>query len=538
MMANDNTSSVLIVEDDEPTAELARRALVRAGTDVVIAFNVESALEFLEKQSCSAIFLDYHLPDGDPWAVFDAAELKLPKIPVVLVTGQGNELVASQAIERGVSAYVKKSATCWDQLPRLLRRVTKLSADQERLRAAAAKFRVMAWAADTANRAKSEFLAEMSHEIRTPLSLIIGWTYLLEKTHLSEDQHRLVGNIQLAGQALTGIVNNVLDLAKIEAGELSLENDPFDLPELLRNVREMLTDSAKTKGIELIVLPGAAPPCMVRGDAPRLRQILFNLVGNAIKFTEAGQVAVTVTCTKRGAECILMRCEVSDTGIGIEADSLQRVFRPFTQANASTTSRFGGTGLGLSISRSLVNAMGGTMGVVSNVAVGTTFWFEVPLELTMGNVAGPPQTIQTRAGQGVGWLDGVRVLVVDDCDIIHDLLRRILEEHGAIVTCCSDGATAVEYVHAHREQLDIILIDVQMPILDGNAATRRIRADLGVMLPIIGLTACALLSEQQHSLDAGMNNVITKPFDPQTILDEVRLLVGQAPGSNHGRPLV
>jgi signal transduction histidine kinase len=307
--AHVNSSKVLIVEDDDSTAELERRALARAGTDSITASKVASALELLEKQSFSAILLDYHLPDGDSWAVVEAAELKRPRIPVVLVTGQGDEIVAAQAIDRGVAAYVKKSGTCWDQLPGVLRRVTKFSAEKERLRVAAAKFRVMAWVAETANNAKTEFLAGMSHEIRAPLSLVIGWTYLLEKTPLSEDQRKCLDNIQLAGRALLGVVNNVLDLSKIEAGALSVENESIDLPELLRDLSQMLTESAHNKGIELIVLPVAEPLYTVKGDAPRLRQILVNLVSNAIKFTEAGHVSVKLSCkkTRRGSHLDALR---------------------------------------------------------------------------------------------------------------------------------------------------------------------------------------------------------------------------------------
>ncbi len=530
MMTNADTNSVLIVEDDDPTAELERRAFARVGTNAVVVSKAVFAIELLRTQQFSAILLDYHLPGEDSWSIFEAADLMRPKIPVVLVTGQGSEIIASEAIERGIAAYVKKSGTCWDQLPTVVRRVTKLSADQERLRVTAALFRLQACSAQLADEARRKFLAGMSHEIRTPLSLIIGWAYLLEKTPLSEDQSRFLDNLQLAGRALLGIVNDVLDLSKIEAGKVSLENEPFDPVELLRSVNQMMSDSAKTKGIELSVSPGAEPPCRVKGDAPRLRQILVNLVNNAIKFTQTGLVTITVSYTRQSAECILMRCEVADTGMGIEPDSIQGLFQPFTQADAATTGRFGGTGLGLSISRSLVHLMSGTMGVESTVEVGSTFWFEIPLQSTMGSVAGPPQILE-HSEPGAGCLEGVRVLVVDDDDIMQEILLRILDEQGAIVTCCSDGASALEHVNDRGAQLDIVLIDVRMPVLDGNEATRRIRGDLGQTLPIIGLTAGALFTERKQSLDAGMTDVITKPFDPRKMLSEVRRLVDEHRGA-------
>lgn len=519
--------AVLIVEDDPITAELERRALARAGSTAVVVARIGQALECIAERNLAAIFLDYHLPDGDPWSVVEAAQSRSPPIPVVLVTGLGSEIIASEAIRHGVADYVKKSGTFCDELPAILARVTEVAAGKERLRISEANCRLMAEVADKANKAKSDFLACMSHEIRTPLSAVIGLSYLLENTSLSADQRDYVDKIQHAGRLLLGIVNNVLDLSKIEAGELSLENERIDLAELLGSLSQMLGQQAKAKGIELLIVPRGLPPRGILGDASRLLQILVNLAGNSIKFTQAGHVVVKMTCTGSGADRILMRCEVTDTGIGIEPQALDRLFQPFTQADVTVARRFGGTGLGLSISRALVGLLGGSIGVSSTFGVGSTFWFEIPFDLVAYGARGLPRAAE-EAEPGALGLEAVRVLVVDDCEIIQSLMQRLLADQGAIVECRSDGASAVEYVQAHREQIDIVLIDVQMPILDGNAATRRIRDELGLRsLPIIGLTAGALLSDQQRALDAGMNNVITKPFDPQALLSEVRLLVRQ-----------
>jgi PAS domain S-box-containing protein len=524
--------------------------------------------------------------------------------------------------------------------------------------------------AEQANSAKSEFLANMSHEIRTPLNAVIGLGYLLEHTTLSEEQRQLLTKIQFGGRALLGVINNVLDLSKIEAGEMSLEDEPFDLQELVRDLSQMLAPQAVAKGIELIVQSAAALPRMVNGDASRLRQILTNLLGNSIKFTAAGHVELKVFCTEQSSERIRLRCTVQDTGIGIEPAALERLFTPFTQADASTTRRFGGTGLGLSIARRFVELMGGEIGVSSMVAVGSTFWIEIPLRIAHGidetlsadgahalriliadyngdALAGPgamvralgwsPQLAETgeqllevmtntqpsawpdvlmlnlqlfdtharelmarlekectqgelppvivvadvaqpymehelltrttdvllvrpvtssalfnavnsavsrrrdgpeRIFQSINfdllhaqWLAGVRVLVVDDSDINLEVARGILEKQGATVTTCTDGGAALEHVRAHHEQLDIVLMDVQMPILDGNEATRRIRGELQLQtLPIVALTAGALVGERQRSLEAGMNDFVSKPFDPEAIIRKVRRLVEQARG--------
>jgi PAS domain S-box-containing protein len=521
--------------------------------------------------------------------------------------------------------------------------------------------------AEHANSAKSEFLANMSHEIRTPLNAVIGLGYLLEHTTLDADQRQLLSKIQFGGRALLGVINNVLDLSKIEAGEMSLEDEPFDLPELVRDLGQMLAPQAVAKGIELIVQCAAAVPRIVKGDASRLRQILTNLLGNSIKFTETGHVELKVFSTEQSSDRIRLRCTVQDTGIGIEPAALERLFTPFTQADASTTRRFGGTGLGLSIARRFVELMGGEIGVSSIATVGSTFWIEIPLRIAhdidgtlserglrifvvdssgdaperllgMARALGwspqvaesgeqliaalgatqphtwpdvlilelhlddmdahqliarlekecahgelPPVIVVADLVQSymeheflmrtmdvllvrpltssalfnavnaavskrpdslervlqstnfdelhAQWLAGVRVLVVDDSDINLEVAQRILEKQGATVTTCSDGLAALEHVRVNHQTLDVVLMDVQMPTLDGNEATRRIRTELELKtLPIVALTAGALVGERQRALEAGMNEFISKPFDPQALIRKVRRLVEGARG--------
>jgi PAS domain S-box-containing protein len=521
--------------------------------------------------------------------------------------------------------------------------------------------------AEQANSAKSEFLANMSHEIRTPLNAVIGLGYLLEHTTLSEDQRQLLAKIQFGGRALLGVINNVLDLSKIEAGEMSLEDEPFDLPELIRDLGQLLAPQAAAKGIELLVQSAPSLPQIVSGDASRLRQILTNLLGNSIKFTETGHVELKAFFTERTSDRIRLRCTVQDTGIGIEAKALDSLFMPFTQADASTTRRFGGTGLGLSIARRFIELMGGEIGVTSALGAGSTFWIEMPLRIAhdvdatinkhglriiiadsdgdapdrlepMTRALGwsplitdngeqllkimsttrssdwpdvlilglhlhdmdahqllarlgkecaggelPPAIVVGALGQPYAdhsqllrnsdillprpltssalfnavnaavskrldsldrvlqctnfdelraqWLAGVRILVVDDSDINLEVAQRILEKQGAAVTTCPDGTAALEHLRANHAEFDIVLMDVQMPVLDGNETTRRIRNDLQLTdLPIVALTAGALVIERQRALEAGMNDFISKPFDPQSLIRKVRRLVEKARG--------
>jgi signal transduction histidine kinase/CheY-like chemotaxis protein len=412
-----------------------------------------------------------------------------------------------------------------------LRHDANATGDSQYRRAMLERFEEVIGVAQKANQAKSEFLANMSHEIRTPLNSLLGLGYLLEQTALREDQRQLLSKIQLAGRALLGVINNVLDLSKIEAGAMLLEDESFDLPELVQDLIQMLAPQITGKGIELRVQCDPRLPRLVAGDASRLRQILTNLISNAIKFTQAGTVQVKTSLAERNLDRVRFRCEIADTGIGIESAVLERLFTPFKQADASTTRRFGGTGLGLSIARRFVELMGGTIGVNSALGVGSTFWIEVPLRVARGaeesdTVCAALDLVRAQ------WLVGVKVLAVDDSDINLEVARRILEQQGASVATCPDGATALAYVRVHHAQLDVVLLDVQMPGLDGNETARRIRGELHLQaLPLVALTAAALVGERQRTLEAGMNDFVSKPFDPQALVRKVRHLVEQARGA-------
>ena len=524
--------------------------------------------------------------------------------------------------------------------------------------------------AERANAAKSQFLANMSHEIRTPLNAVIGLGYLLEQTPLSQEQRSFLTKINFAGRSLLSVINNVLDLSKIEAGEMILEEADFDLQNLAQEVGQMLTPQAQGKGIELRVRSATGLPRRVSGDETRLRQVMTNLLNNAIKFTERGYVELELSAVEERAADFTLRCAVRDTGIGIPTEALSRLFTPFAQADTSTTRRFGGTGLGLSIARKFIELLGGKIGVTSELGVGSEFWIEVPLRTAVsadssntshkrsalqililqtfadeqslesivtpfgwlshrvdgvekaithlrGGQSGsspdlifidaqlpdtdvasfaarlrhefphrelPPvvavleSTIEVekrqpllqqgitaflvhpvtssalfnlvnsvlakRAGDhasvlhatqydqvGVQWLPGARILVVDDSDINREVAQHILEKQGATVATSCNGVDALTRLRETPEAFDIVLMDVQMPVMDGNEATHRIREELGLInLPIIALTAGALVSERERSIAAGMDEFLSKPLEPALLIRTVRRFIEKARG--------
>jgi PAS domain S-box-containing protein len=546
-----------------------------------------------------------------------------------------------------------------------------ISQDITERHAVAAALQAAKQVAEAANAAKSEFLANMSHEIRTPLNAVIGLAYLLEQSALDAEQRDSVARIQVASRTLLGMINDVLDLAKIEARQMDLELRPFDLRALLQDLHDLFAPQARRKGVALVVDEASAAPDLVVGDDTRLRQILTNLLSNALKFTDRGEVALRVHADSAMEGRVRLRFEVSDTGIGIAPEALQRLFMPFTQANAGTTRHYGGTGLGLSIVRRLTDLMGGQTTARSEPGRGSCFEVTVELGLALGRdeagsvlqvmVAGDdpkradiltalcralgwraePQPLsqaaarlQPASGQSrtpdlllvdaghypgipgsasallaaaltphaaqvrpavllippgggleagahdpapqphgmLGWpasssslfsavtraltrhcggidklmagqlslpaegraLPGVRVLVVDDSDINRDVARRILELQGAVVSTAADGRQALELLRAHPEVCDVVLMDVQMPVMDGLEATRRLRGELSLMrLPVLALTAGALVSERERARVAGMDAFITKPLDPKALVRAVRRHVEQA----LGRPL-
>ena len=374
--------------------------------------------------------------------------------------------------------------------------------------------------AENATREKSEFLANMSHEIRSPLNAIIGLTHLMRRSATDADQIDKLGKISTAGHHLLSVINDILDFSKIESGNLELESNIVELRTLAGNITSMLEIAARDKGIALKVDTGDIPR-QVRGDSTRLTQAFLNLANNAVKFTEHGTITLRIRLLEETADTVLLRFEVTDTGIGVAPEILPTVFSSFRQADSSTTRRFGGTGLGLTITRRLAELMGGEAGAESTVDVGSTFWFSARLTKVLESDAArraavPPSEIEENLRQHFA---GTRILLVED-DIINQMVgQELLESVGLTVDIAHDGVDAVERMRGpDAERYALILMDMQMPRLDGPGATRQIRALPALpKRPILAMTANAFGEDRERCLSAGMDDFITKPVNPDIL---------------------
>ncbi len=374
-------------------------------------------------------------------------------------------------------------------------------------------------AAETANRAKSTFLANMSHEIRTPMNAIIGLTHLLRKDIADDEPRSKLAKISEAAQHLLGIVNNILDLSKIDSGRLTLEESEFSPVNIVDSTLSMLNERAVAKGLQLRTAIDPAVPTQLTGDTLRLSQILINFVGNAIKFSDNGDITVRLKLIEDDAKSVVVRLEVCDQGIGLTEEQQKRIFHAFVQADNSSTRKYGGTGLGLVISRHLAQMMGGDIGVDSQLGNGSTFWITVRLK----KPASPAATSALADSDALlekvikARFAGHRVLLVEDDPISREVAIELLGLAGLIVETAGNGKQGVAM--AQQNDYSLILMDMQMPIMSGIEATEAIRQLPGkAQRPIIlAMTANAFDEDRQACLDAGMNDHIRKPVDPDAL---------------------
>ncbi|MEO5354370.1 MAG: response regulator [Magnetococcus sp. XQGC-1] len=511
--------TVLIV-DDVPGNLKVLAALLGSDYQVVVAISGQEALRLVAAAPPDIIILDIIMPKMDGYAVCAQlqAQQATREIPIIFITVKSDPEDETRGLALGAVDFITKPFSPSVVLARVKTHLALREARQQAMQAA---------------QAKSLFLAHMSHEIRTPLNGIVGFADLLANRHLDDKSRQFLTIIQRSAQHLLAVTNDILDFTRIEADRVSLENIPFNLEQLLAETVELFALAAQEKGITLAWHAAADLPGAIDGDPSRLRQVLYNLLANAIKFTRQGRVDLEVSRLEAPPPSILLQFAVRDTGIGIAAAAMERLFQPFMQADASTTRRFGGTGLGLAICARLVQRMQGEITVQSEPGVGSCFQFTLP-SLPSTRPATAPSPAQGKPASQPFAHAGYRVLVVDDVETNRVLLSETLTLLG-INSCAlaGNGQEALERLQA--QPFDLVLMDCQMPVMDGLHATRLLRqmeamAGKNLRTPVVALTASATTEDREQCLGSGMDDLLPKPLTLHALAGLLqRLLQGISP---------
>lgn len=513
--------------DDEPDLQtLVRqkfRKKIRAGElEFEFAENGVQAIEKIkEYPEIHIVFSDINMPEMDGITLLRTLKEEHAErnLKVVMVSAYGDMENIRKAMNLGAFDFITKPIDFTDLENTLVKATNEVDVLEEAFEKVeeAEKEKDAALAS---KKFKEQFLANMSHEIRTPMNAILGFTNLLLKTDLQPEQNKYLKSIKISGSNLLAIINDILDLSKIEAGKMSFEIIPTNLDEVLDSIYETMNMTATQKGLKLVLDKSSDVPKWITADRVRLSQILINLMGNAIKFTTEGGVTLKVGLDGSNSE--MLKFEVIDSGIGIPEDKIASIFESFSQASGDTTRKFGGTGLGLTISRQLVNQQGGTLQVDSTLGKGSNFHFTLPFEQVQDI---PEENTQSESRPE---LKDISIILAEDNEFNQMVAVDTLEDliPGLTIEVAENGKIVLDLLE--KRMYDLILMDIQMPEMDGHEATETIRSlpdEVKKNIPIMAMTAHATQDEIQRCYDEGMNDYITKPFEPEDLLNKIAALV-------------
>ena len=529
-MPNSSLQRILYVEDDEALARLLQKRMERQRFSVDIALSAEDGMELLGKESYDLLLLDYNLPGMSGLEMLDALGALEKTPPVIVLTASGDENIALAALEKGAADYaIKDTGQAYlDLLPAVMQAAytrEKLLRENERQRH---ELEIAKEKAEAANEAKSNFLATMSHEIRTPMNVVTGLARALAKTRLDEQQQKIVSALHSNADLLLNLINDLLNISRVESGQVELESVPFTFTSILNDMQLMFAAQAAEKKI-LYRMEDTTDGRMFKGDRTRCQQILMNLVSNAVKFTSQGEISVHANAKDSGNGRYEITIRVRDTGIGIPEDKLPLIFEKFTQADETITRRFGGSGLGLSIAKSLALLMDGDISVETSYGKGAMFTLTLTLDECKASEFGTPQA-KDAAIVAPGVNSGT-VLIVEDYAPNIMVASMMLEDMGFTVATAENGQQAIDAVTNAPVPFLAILMDVQMYDMDGLETTRRIRElekTKGNHNTIIGVTAHALAGDRERCISAGMDDYVSKPIHPDILAAKLGTLSADA----------